>query len=81
MCSVLFVRQFHRLQGVYSLRLAFICIYVLFVYVFVWFCRRRDFWRAVYLMASFAETAFWRFLLEINFTCGGGGATPEVLFT
>jgi len=25
--------------------------------------------------------AFRRFLLESNLTCGGGGATPEVLFT
>ena len=36
----------------------------------VYFARRR---------AAFAETACCRFWLESNFTCGGGGATPELL--
>ena len=62
---VLFVKQFHRLQGFYSLRLAFIFISVLFVYIFVWFCRRRDFWRAVHFQEQSLCMRFGRFSIML----------------
>ena len=59
------VWQFHGLQGFVSLRAAFDFLYLLFVYVFIWFCRRRDFWRAVHFQEQSFCMRFGRFSIML----------------